>query len=126
MYLDTLYIPSEIVLHICMYRIHVFADPCSSRNTVSYLDLPDLASISQISPLFATLAADPALHHVRLRITAPSRVKHSLFGRSPAGYPLRPTIPDLVRRGVMRGLNVERRWRMGAYLSSQSVRSTDQ
>ncbi|KAF8921993.1 hypothetical protein CPB85DRAFT_1371837 [Mucidula mucida] len=80
MYIDSHFIPPEIILHI-----------------FSYLDLPDLASLSQLSPQFATLAADPA----------------------PAGFPLRPTIPDLVHRGVMRGLNLERRWRMGAYLSSQ-------
>ncbi|KAF9041777.1 hypothetical protein BDZ89DRAFT_1100038 [Hymenopellis radicata] len=102
MYIDSYYIPPELILHI-----------------FSYLDLPDLASLSQLSPQLATLAADPALHNNRLRVIAPSRVNHSLFGQSPEGFPLRPTIPDLVHRGVMRGLNLERRWRMGAYLSSQ-------
>ncbi|KAH9982792.1 hypothetical protein BGW80DRAFT_1161843, partial [Lactifluus volemus] len=41
---------------------------------------------------------------------SPSRVSHSLFGIGPEGSPLRPTISDLVKRGVMKG---ERRWRAG-------------
>jgi hypothetical protein len=35
---------------------------------------------------------------------------------------MRPTVPDLVQRNVMRGLQIERRWRMGAYLYSAQVR----
>ncbi|KAF7436485.1 hypothetical protein PC9H_003318 [Pleurotus ostreatus] len=89
----------------------------------SFLDLPDLASLSQVSPLFKELASDQALHNNRIRIITPSRVNHSLFGQSAEGVALRPTVGDLVHRGVMRGLNIERRWRTGTYLySSLSVR----
>jgi len=36
---------------------------------------------------------------------------------------MRPTVSDLIQRNVMRGLQIERRWRMGAYLySAQSVK----
>jgi len=91
-------------------------------HTVSYLDLPDLASLSLLSPFLARLASDPALHKNRIRITAPSRVKHSLFGLSPKGLALRPTVADLVHRGIMRGLGIERRWRMGIYFYSHHVR----
>ncbi|KAH7925169.1 hypothetical protein BV22DRAFT_1011691, partial [Leucogyrophana mollusca] len=90
---------------------------------VSFLDIPDLACLSEASGFLAILAADPLLHQTRLRVVAPSRVAHSLFGQSPDGIPLRPTIGDLVHRGVMRGLQIERRWRMGGYFHSpHSVR----
>ncbi|KIY73478.1 hypothetical protein CYLTODRAFT_416851 [Cylindrobasidium torrendii FP15055 ss-10] len=94
--------PPEVILHI-----------------LSYLDLPDLACLAPLSPLFTALATDPTLHKYRLHVVAPSRVSHSLFGQSPGGIPLRPTLPDLVRRGVLRGLELERRWRMGMYLASR-------
>ncbi|KAL0572919.1 hypothetical protein V5O48_009032 [Marasmius crinis-equi] len=91
--------PSEVVLRI-----------------FEYLDLPDLAALSKVSPRLAGIASDPALHKNRLKIVAPSRVKHSLFNVQG----LRPTIPDLVRRGVVRGLGIERRWRDGLYLYTQT------
>lgn len=95
--LETL--PPEVILHI-----------------LSYLDLPDLDVLSHISPSLNVLAQDPILHKSRILIVAPSRVKHSLFGH---GGTLRPTIPDLVQWGVLRGLGIERRWRMGVYLNSK-------
>ncbi|KAI9570300.1 hypothetical protein HD554DRAFT_2204100 [Boletus coccyginus] len=84
----------------------------------SFLDIPDLAVLSRVSKSLALLTADPVLHRTRLRVVAPSRVQHSLFGRSPEGILLRPTIPELVHRGVMRGFQIERRLRTGAYLYS--------
>ncbi|ESK90939.1 f-box domain-containing protein [Moniliophthora roreri MCA 2997] len=94
--------PAEIVLYI-----------------FSYLDLPDLAILSQLSARLAILTSDPALHKNRLRIIAPSRVQHSLFAQGPQGISLRPTILDLVHRGVVKGLGIERRWRDGSYFYSQ-------
>jgi len=91
------------------------------HHVVAYLDLPDLALLAQLFPSLATLTADPVLHLQRLRIVSPSRVNHNLFGRSPQGHALRPTVADLVQRGVMKGLGIERRWRMGAYFYSLSV-----
>ncbi|TFK77395.1 hypothetical protein BDN72DRAFT_953835 [Pluteus cervinus] len=85
----------------------------------SYLDLPDLAVLSRLAPRLAQLAADPVLHQERLRVVTPSRVRHSLFATSSQGVPLRPTVGDLVHRGVIRGLGIERRWRMGQYFYSQ-------
>ncbi|KAF5385070.1 hypothetical protein D9615_001256 [Tricholomella constricta] len=96
-------IPPEVLLHI-----------------FSYLDLPDLAALAQASPILAALAADPILHRNRVRIVAPSRVKHSLFGSSPHGIAFRPTVGELIHRGVMRGFGIERRWRMGAYFYSRN------
>ncbi|KAJ7103213.1 hypothetical protein B0H15DRAFT_200780 [Mycena belliarum] len=84
----------------------------------SYLDLPDLAILSNISSALARLAADPALHNNRLRVISPARVEHNLFGLSPRGDVLRPSVGDLVHRGVMRGLAIERRWRDGSYFCS--------
>ncbi|THV07494.1 hypothetical protein K435DRAFT_259384 [Dendrothele bispora CBS 962.96] len=98
--------PQEVILHI-----------------LSYLDLPDLASLSQVSSYLAELAADPLLHKNRLRIIAPSRIQHSLFGQGPEGIALRPTVVDLVHRGVFKGLGIERRWRDGVYLYTQRVSS---
>jgi len=90
-------------------------------NLVTFLDIPDLAALSQLSPVLAVLASDPALHRTRILVVAPSRVSHSLFGRSLHGVALRPTIRDLVDRGVMRGLGIVRRWRMGLYFYSPHV-----
>ncbi|KAJ7897202.1 hypothetical protein B0H14DRAFT_2677318, partial [Mycena olivaceomarginata] len=84
----------------------------------SFLDLPDLAILSKLSPILAQLASDPALHNNRLRVVSPARVQHSLFGVSPRGHVLRPSVGDLCQRGVMRGLAIERRWRAGSYLCS--------
>jgi hypothetical protein len=89
----------------------------------SFLDLPDLASLSEISPALSKLALDPALHRTRILVVAPSRVSHSLFAQSPLGVAMRPTIGDLVHRGVMRGLGIERRWRTGVYFYSSHVGS---
>ncbi|EPQ60357.1 hypothetical protein GLOTRDRAFT_135065 [Gloeophyllum trabeum ATCC 11539] len=94
-------LPTEIILHI-----------------FSYLDLPELAALSKLSPGLASLAADPVLQRFRLLVVAPSRVQHSLFALSPQGDALRPTIADLVHRGVIRGLGIERRWRLGMYIYS--------
>lgn len=93
--------PPEILLHI-----------------LSFLDLPDLAILAQAVPTLMHLTTDPVLHTYRLRIVSPSRVNHKLFGMSPQGHALRPTLVDLVRRGVIRGLGIERRWRMGGYFYS--------
>ncbi|KIJ66245.1 hypothetical protein HYDPIDRAFT_109239 [Hydnomerulius pinastri MD-312] len=94
-------LPQETLLHI-----------------LSFLDIPDLASLSHVSVNLALLAADPVLQRMRLLVVAPSRVDHSLFGKSPEGILLRPTVPELVHRGVMRGIQIERRWRAGAYFYS--------
>ncbi|KAH8835522.1 hypothetical protein DL96DRAFT_1731200 [Flagelloscypha sp. PMI_526] len=101
MFLD---LPPEVVLRI-----------------YSYLDLPELACMAQVSPLYAALASDPALHRNRLKIVAPSRIRHSLFGHSPQGLALRPTFGELVHRNVARGLMIESRWRRGEYLYTQGV-----
>lgn len=77
--------------------------------------------MAQLSPILADLAADPVLHQNRVRIVAPSRVKHSLFATSSQGIALRPTIKDLISRGVVRGFGIERRLRMGAYFYSRNV-----
>ena len=98
---------------------------CSQANTsvsVSYLDLPDLSSLTQAYPELAPLVADPILNHDRLWVVGPSRVSHSLFGTSTAGIPLRPTVPELVHRGIIRGMGIERRWRDGLYIYSSLVR----
>ncbi|KAH9849217.1 hypothetical protein C2E23DRAFT_784556 [Lenzites betulinus] len=96
-----LYLPPETLLHI-----------------LSFLDLPDLTSVARAYPELSVLAEDPLLHRERLRTITPSRVSHSLFALSPAGLPLRPTVADLVHRGIMRGMGIERRWRAGHYFSS--------
>jgi len=93
--------PQEILLHI-----------------LSFLDLPDLAILAQVVPTLMHLTTDPVLHTYRLRIVSPSRVNHKLFGVSPQGHALRPTLVDLVHRGVIKGLGIERRWRMGGYFHS--------
>jgi hypothetical protein len=87
-----------------------------------YLDLPDLACLAEAIPSLSSITADPVLQLQRLRIIYPSRVNHSLFGTSPEGHGLRPSVGDLVHRGVLRGLNIEIRWRMGSYFYSRDVR----
>ncbi|KAM6498710.1 hypothetical protein JOM56_006658, partial [Amanita muscaria] len=82
---------------------------------VAYLDLPDLTAVADGLPSLAGLTADPVLHTQRLTIVAPARLKHSLFLTDTRGVLLRPTVGDLVHRGVIRGLNIEYRWRMGQY-----------
>ncbi|KAF9486553.1 hypothetical protein BDN70DRAFT_870138 [Pholiota conissans] len=99
---DLLTFPPEILLHI-----------------LSYLDIPDLAMIARVVPALEPLANDPVLQRYRLLIVSPSRVNHNLFGKGPHGQALRPTVPDLVHRGVLRG--IERQWRMGAYFYSKSA-----
>jgi hypothetical protein len=94
----------------------------ASAFTVSYLDLPDLDSLSIICPALSRLSADPILHRNRLRITTPLRIEHSLFAQGCHGTLLRPSVADLVRMNVIRGLSVERRWRLGNYLYSAQVR----
>lgn len=98
---NLLTIPPEIILRI-----------------LSYLDIPDLTSLSRTSPQLASLTSDPILHRDRLRLTAPSRVAHSLFGTSANGILLRPTVGELLQRGIMKGLGIERRWRTGGYFYS--------
>ncbi|KAF8640647.1 hypothetical protein AX17_000304 [Amanita inopinata Kibby_2008] len=93
--------PPEVILHI-----------------FTYLDLPDLAAIAEALPSLASLTTDPVLHADRLKIVAPARLKHYLFSTNARGVPLRPSLGDLVHRGVIRGLNVEQRWRMGQYIYS--------
>ncbi|KAL5533731.1 hypothetical protein ACEPAG_191 [Sanghuangporus baumii] len=95
--LETL--PPEVILHI-----------------LSYLDLPELDALSRLSPVLKDLAQDPILHRRRILIVAPSRVQHALFAY---GGALRPTVPDLVVRNVLRGLGIERRYRMGLYFNSR-------
>ena len=112
-------LPQEIQLYICTSCVTYAMMACRlTLLLVSFLDIPDLAALSRVSKPLALLTADPVLHRTRLRVVAPSRVQHSLFGRSPGGILLRPTIPELVHRGVMRGLQIERRLRTGAYLYS--------
>jgi hypothetical protein len=106
--------------YTCVHDVQLETN--SNRHVVSFLDLPDLAALAQVSPLLARLSSDPALHRIRILVVAPSRVSHSLFGQSPQGVPLRPTVGDLVLRGVMRGLGISRRWRAGAYFYSHHVR----
>jgi hypothetical protein len=116
--------PPEIVLYICtcippgpllnqLLRINICA--------VSYLDIPDLVSLSRASPSLATLTADPLLHRTRIFVVNPSRLNHLLFGRSAEGILFRPTAIDLSQRGVLRGLGLERRLRAGMYFYSQRV-----
>lgn len=93
--------PQEIVLRI-----------------LSFLDVPELSALASTCHNLASLAADPILQRTRLLVVAPSRVSHSLFGIGPRGSPLRPTVLDLINRGVMKGLVMERRWRAGLYLYS--------
>ncbi|KAJ7610803.1 hypothetical protein FB45DRAFT_804190 [Roridomyces roridus] len=86
----------------------------------SYLDYPDLALLSKLSQVLARLASDPALLNNRIRVITPARVNHDLFGLDPRGDLLRPSVGDLVQRGVIRGLAIERRWRAGSYFYSHT------
>ncbi|KAI0640075.1 hypothetical protein C8Q77DRAFT_106117 [Trametes polyzona] len=99
-----LYLPAETLLYI-----------------LSYLDLPDLTSLARAYPQLAQLVEDPILHRERLRVIAPSRISHSLFGQGPSGTPLRPSVADLVHRNILRGMGIERRWRSGLYFSSSHM-----
>lgn len=116
-------IPPEIILHICKYSSLYCLLIFTVTTTVSYLDLPDLAVLSQVMPTLIPLTSDPVLHKYRLSIVSPSRINHFLFGTTPQGHALRPTVGDLVQRGVIRGLGIERRWRMGSYFYSLNVSS---
>ena len=106
---------------MCVQNSQCFWELTSVSLTVSYLDIPDLTSLSRASPQLAPLTSDPILHKDRLRLTAPSRVAHSLFGTSPNGILLRPNVGELLQRGVMKGLGLERRWRTGGYFYSPRV-----
>ena len=97
--------------HLFLIRPHL-------TTIVTFLDLPDLAQLSSISSIFASIASDPALHRLRLLVIAPSRIDHFLCA---AGGSLRSNVGDLIHRGVMRGLGIERRWRNGLYLYSPQV-----
>jgi hypothetical protein len=101
------------VCHTPLSRLHLL----TLCIIVLYLDLPDLTSLSTLSLILAAICADPALHRLRLRIIAPSRLSHALFGTNPP----RPTVAQLVQRNVMKGLGMERRWRAGMYLYSVIV-----
>lgn len=96
--------------------------PLTCRLPVSYLDVPELSALASTCHYLASLAADPILQRTRLLVVTPSRLSHSLFAIGPEGSPLRPTILDLIRRGVMKGLNIERRSRAGLYLYSALAR----
>ncbi|KIJ53483.1 hypothetical protein M422DRAFT_154965 [Sphaerobolus stellatus SS14] len=86
----------------------------------TFLDLPDLTQLSLISKTFANIASDPALHRLRLLVVAPSRIDHFLCT---IGGELRVPVGELINRGLMRGLQIERRWRHGLYLySPQAVK----
>jgi len=99
-------LPQEIILHI-----------------LSYLDIFDLDCLAGLTPFLGLLSSDLVLHRNRLRVVAPSRIAHSLFAEGCHGTLLRPSIADLVRMNVMRGIGIERRWRLGIYFhSSQSVK----
>lgn len=99
-------------LAICPYY------PLTYRLIVSFLDIPELSMLASTCHYLASLTADPILQRTRLLIVAPSRVSHSLFGIGPEESPLRPTVSGLVRRGITKGLDIERRWRAGLYLYS--------
>jgi len=85
-----------------------------------YLDLPELSALARTCHALRSFATDRVLHRARIFVTAPSRVDHSLFG---GGGTLRPTVPDLVHRNLLRGLGIERHWQRGEYFHSpQSVK----
>lgn len=67
--------------------------------------------------MFHQVASDPGLHRLRVRVTAPSRLRHSLFSDDN----IRPTVPELIQRGVMSGLSLQSRWQFGLYLYSAQV-----
>lgn len=122
--LDTmLLLPQEVILHISKQLCYNYIS-WSQRwcHLVSYLDFPELEIISVVSPLLSRLAYDPILSRNRILVVAASRVDHGLFGGVQLGDNFRPTIPDLIQRNVLRGLGLERRWRMGLYFYSSQVR----
>ncbi|KAI0321357.1 hypothetical protein OF83DRAFT_1099962 [Amylostereum chailletii] len=84
----------------------------------SFLDIPDLSALASTSRYLASLVADPLLNRTRILVISPSRIAHSLFAVGAHGVPLRPSVPDLVHRGVFQGIAIERRWRLGLYLYS--------
>ncbi|KAF4612265.1 hypothetical protein D9613_004272 [Agrocybe pediades] len=86
-----------------------------------HIHIPDLDVVAQAAPSLVPLTTDPVMHTHRLKIVYPSRVEHALFARGPVGDYLRPTVGDLVHRGVMKGLAIERQWRMGAYFYSRNA-----
>lgn len=115
---------AEVLLYICEFRFYANMNAPNSLGVVSFLDLPDLEALAKASPQLAVLTSDPILHRYRLKVVSPSRVQHCLFGTGPHGSALRPTVGDLVQRGVIRGLGIERRWRMGTYFYTLNVRSS--
>ena len=127
-WLETL--PPEVTLHIRTSSPHTAKRKATSAHrdiathshrpslAVSYLDLPELDALSRLSPTLRLLTQDPILHRRRITIIAPSRVQHALFAY---GGALRPTVPDLVVRNVLRGLGIERRYRMGVYFNTREV-----
>ena len=106
---------------MCVPKLRCFWKLTEVSLAVSYLDIPDLASLSRASPQLTVLTSDPILHRNRLRLIAPSRVAHSLFGTGPGGILLRPSVGELLQRGVMKGLGIERRWRTGSYFYGPRV-----
>ena len=96
--------------------------PLTCHLPVSYIDVPELSALASTCHYLAALAADPILQRTRLLVVTPSRLSHSLFAIGPGGSPLRPTMLDLIRRGVMKGLDIERRSRAGLYLYSALAR----
>lgn len=106
---------------MCVLKLQCFRRLTRVPLAVSYLDIPDLTSLSRASPQLAALTSDPILHRNRLRLTAPSRVAHSLFGTSSGGILLRPSVGELLQRGIIKGLGIERRWRTGGYFYSPRV-----
>lgn len=118
--MSLLTVPPEIMLDVCPSPVILHILLANSFNPVLYLDLPDLVALANSSVFLRRLANDPVLHYIRLHRVAPSRLLHFLDARR---NNLRPSIPDLVHRHVMRGLNLDFRWRRGIYLySPQSVR----
>lgn len=93
-----------------------------TTNKGSFLDISDLDCLARLSPFLNVLSSDPVLHRNRLRVVAPSRIKHSLFAQGCHGTLLRPSVADLVRMNVMKGIGIERRWRLGIYFYSVQVR----
>ncbi|KAH9968650.1 hypothetical protein BC827DRAFT_1121126 [Russula dissimulans] len=87
-----------------------------------YADVSPLRTLASTCHYLASLFADSILQRTRLLVVAPSRLSHSLFGIGPEGSPLRPTVSDLIRRGVMKGFNIEQHWRAGLYLYSALAR----
>jgi hypothetical protein len=86
-------------------------------SAVSYLDIPEIRILTHVAFSIRILASDPILHRHRILIVAPSRVSHALFGTSPP----RSTVPQLVQRNILKGMGLERRWRLGHYLYSHHV-----